>query len=218
MNGDLRRAITTKRAHLVRDAAAAARDGNFARKSDLQMRIRFLLGLQERLQNDARVAERPKLFISFSTKSGAGYYKKASQHASAYGFDVHDGFKRTDDTNVLKAVRNSISEAAAFLAIMTPELKIQGKRQGGKDPVRFAPSVWIVEEKGMALALNKPFRMLVHRSVHEDFWMRTTPGSLHHVFEERTFEEKLTEAMTALQRRHEELQLASIGLPMPDRD
>jgi hypothetical protein len=123
------------------------------------------------------------------------------------------------DANVLAAVRNAIAESAAFLAIMTPELRINQRRERGATDARyFAPSVWVVEEKGMALALGKPFRLLVHRSVHEDFWLRTTPGHLHHVFEEATFERELNDALGALRDRYEELRLASVGIPLPDSE
>lgn len=172
------------------------------------MRLRFLISLQNRLQNEAQPSDPPTLFISYSRSSrdtASHYYARAESAAKSLGFEVHSGFRRTLDTNVLRAVRSAISDASTFLAIMTPEIRIAG------EPETYAPSVWVVEEKGMALGLNKPFRMLVHRSVHQDFWMRTTPGSLHHVFDHESFDRDLENALEALLRRHHELQLASVA-------
>jgi hypothetical protein len=192
------------------------------------MRLRFLQSLLNEIEAIPALTAKPKLFISFSKSTGDKYFQVAAQHATSFGFDVLDGFRRTGDVNVLGAVRNSIAEASAFLVIMTPELRIsptKARSPHGKrsiPPVRrpshqpansYAPSVWVVEEKGMALGLGKPFRMLVDKSVHQDYWLRTTPGHLHHVFDAATFEVHLDNALAALQRRYEEVLLAAVGVP-----
>ena len=204
----IRKAIGLKRTKLIQQILKARAEGALELKADAEMRLRFLISLQDRLQNESLPIDRPTLFISYSrtSRDGSGnYYARAEAAARSIGFEVHNGFRRTLDVNVLRAVRSAIAEASTFLAVMTPEIRIAG------DPETYAPSVWVVEEKGMALGLNKPFRMLVHHSVHRDFWMRTTPGSLHHVFDQDSFDEHLENALQALHRRHHELQLASVG-------
>ena len=215
----IRQSITAKRSVLIRAATAAGREGDLERKADAEMRLRCLLKLHSTLQAEIAPTERPKLFVSFSVRDASGYYERAARRAAEIGFDVHDGFKRRADANVLTAVRHAIGESAVFLAIMTPELRIKPRRgKSEPDPEYFAPSVWVVEEKGMALGLGKPFRLLVHRSVHPDFWLRTTPGNLHHVFDERSFDAELDDALGALKGRHEELQLASVGVSFPEQE
>lgn len=68
----------------------------------------------------------------------------------------------------------------------------------------------------MALALAKPFRMLVHERVHDDFWRRTTPGDLHHKFNDQTFETCLEDALGALVLRHEAKMLATVAVLSPE--
>jgi hypothetical protein len=176
------------------------------------MRLAFLESLRERVSVESNLVDPPRLFISYSKRSGEMYFQQACERASALGFEVLDGFKPTEAVNVLKAVRGAILQSSLFLAILTPELRIDDRRSEERSG-SFAPSVWVVEEKGMALGFGKPFRMLVHRHVHEDFWLRTTPEHLHHIFDDdRSFGLRLDEALGALAIRHEERQLASVGL------
>jgi hypothetical protein len=54
--------------------------------------------------------------------------------------------------------------------------------------------------------------LLVHESVHSDFWQKTTPANLHHKFNEQEFDLRVQEALDGLKRRYDELQLISLGL------
>jgi hypothetical protein len=170
------------------------------------MRIRYLLSLKKRVDSASALQSPPRLFVSFSKQHGSVYYEKVKKHAAALDLEINDGFQRTDDPNVLTAVRAAITESTLFLAILTPELAIGGGRK-----TTYAPSVWVMEEKGMALALKKPVRLLVHENVHRDFWLRTTPSSLHHVFKKSDFDVHCRSALQALRKRYDEIQLAQVG-------
>jgi hypothetical protein len=48
--------------------------------------------------------------------------------------------------------------------------------------------VWVVEEKGMALARGMTCCFLIEKGVHPAFWQKTTPENLHHLFTPADFE------------------------------
>jgi hypothetical protein len=208
MHRELHRAIKSKRKQLVTAAVRAHRGHEQSDKAQAQLRIRYLDRLLEQLERDELLASTPQLFVSFSREHGEGYAEKVRALAPSFGFEHVTGFDDRRAPNVLSAVRTSIDRSSVFLAIMTPETAMS-TRPTGAGSVRevFAPSVWVVEEKGMALALNKPFRMLVHEAVAEEFWQRTTPDNLHHRFNEQTFDERAREALGSLERLHEERDL-----------
>src|SRR5688572_14278630 len=105
----IRRTIERKRYLLIKQATDARQRGHLGDKADAEMRLRFLSSIQERLHAESALADRPKLFISFSTQHGQRYYEKVAAKATSHGFDVHDGFKRPREANVLRAVHKAIA-------------------------------------------------------------------------------------------------------------
>jgi hypothetical protein len=193
---------------LIRERNIAKQSGDLEQKADAEMRLSFLRSLRSRIKEETIFSDRPRLFVSYSKINGSTFYARTESRAKEMGFEVLNGFIKTEDTNVLRAIRTAVFECNVFLAILTPELAIG---DAGSAPW-FAPSVWVVEEKGMALGLGKPFHMLVHERVHKDFWHRTTPHQRHDVFSESDFDGHLENALIALNSRYEEQQMASAGI------
>jgi hypothetical protein len=174
------------------------------RKADLEMRINYLTRLRQRYDEPLSHFVDQVVFISYSRRTGLKEYEIAREIAEQqFGFEVITGFDAREDENVLRVVREGIARAAVFLSIMTPEFEIGRSAEGGGHV--WAPGVWLVEEKGMALALDKPARLLVHQDVHPDYWRATTPEKLHTSFHSAQFTPKVTEALRALMARYEEL-------------
>jgi hypothetical protein len=171
-------------------------------RADLQARIRYLNNLRREAEAAVRPTPRQTVFISYSKGTGGQYFEIASKIAAEHGFTVLTGFSNEGE-NVLGVVRDALGKASVFLGIFTPEYNINTIKETA--PAQTAPSVWLMEEKGMALALQKPFRLLVERTVHEDFWKRTTPDKLHTHFAPYEFHEKAEEAFEALSQRYTEL-------------
>jgi hypothetical protein len=147
------------------------------------------------------------VFISFS-ESGKRLGEQAVQVCKTLGITAKTGF---DDEvqarqNVLSAVKETINSCSLFLGIWTPEYQLIDNSNPPR--ARAAPSVWMLEEKGMAQAFNKPFRLLVEETIHNDFWLKTTPDKLQHSFDKSNFESKLRRAIEALVRRYHERHVA----------
>jgi len=203
--------LGNKRRQLIRKANEAKMEGLSEKKTDLEMRAKYLTSLRRTLADSERQLDSQSVFISYSKRSCGLYFKDAKEIAERFDFQVVTGFDRQKGENVLSEVIRTISSASVFLGILTPDYQI--KSINDNDGMKTAPSVWLIEEKGMALALGKPFRLLVHESVHQDFWLRTTPGVLHTRFTDENFKEKTEEAIEALAIRYDELFLKELETP-----
>lgn len=206
----IRAEISRKKRQLIQKAIEANLNRDMEGKTDADMRLRYLIKMKKEYNEEWQVNPMPKMFVSYSKRSGAKYFSVVSSIAEEYNLEVLTGFDRKREENVLHAVMKPIGEAAVFLSIMTEEYSIKMKNKKGR--YMAAPSVWLLEEKGIALAMGKPFRMLVDEKIHEDFWRKTTPEKLASVFGPQNFEEKAREAISALEVRHEELLARSPNL------
>lgn len=185
-------------------AAQADLEGKQNEKIDAEMRMEYLSLLARRFHDNIRRVKKPEVFISYSKKTGQYLFEKAKAVSEEYGFSVNTGFDRPENDSVLKGVLELIEKSAVFLSIMTPENSFSPGEKG-HDKGATAPSIWLIEEKGMALALQKPVRLLIQEDVDAEFWKRTTPDKLHSIFSVVDFDNKLEEAMSALSRRYFEI-------------
>ncbi len=208
--------LRSKRNQLIRGAKQAKIDGLSEKKTDLEMRIKYLTALRATIASPDKQLATQTVFISYSKRRGSLYFENVKEIAENFGFQVVTGFDRQQGENVLKEVIQSINGASVFLSILTPDYQIKSVDDYGE--MKTAPSVWLIEEKGMALALGKPFRLLVHETVHQDFWLRTTPGVLHTQFSDENFKDKASEAIEALEIRYDELLLKDLEAPEFDQD
>jgi hypothetical protein len=205
--GELRQ----QRSRLIQEAMEAAESGNLQRKWDKQMRIRFLTKLRQLAEERKVPIDKPSVFISYSKNTGQTYFEVAAKLGrEEFGVDIVTGFDSQTGEFVLTEVLKAISKSLLFLSIMTPEYRIETGISGGKS--FMAPSVWLMEEKGMALAMHKPFRLLVETTVHPDFWLRTAPNNLHTVFDGSNFVERAGAAFQALMMRYDDMLVRSVTL------
>jgi len=63
----------------------------------------------------------------------------------------------------------------------------------------------------MALALAKPFTLLVQQGIHKDYWYKTAPEKVHLKFTEDTFDQKADEIVETIFERYEELVIDFLG-------
>ncbi|MEM6347580.1 MAG: hypothetical protein AAF927_27075 [Bacteroidota bacterium] len=166
--------------------------------------------LEKQLEYFERISEQryfPKtVFISYSKASGAGLFEYIKRELEKEDFEVITGFRRQPNTegNVLKKVLKNLNMASIYLGILTKDLQIiEG------ESVKWGPSVWTMEEKGMALALEKPFVLIIDREIHSDFWKKTTPEKDHIIFEGKDdfYSSKVIEAIDEIKLRYQELAL-----------
>lgn len=121
--------------------------------------------VHERARSDARDAlnavqtqGRPDtVFLSYSFTE-VEYGAAVTRYLRDIGFEVVTG-ERTNDY-IGRVVIERIRECEYFLCIMT--------RRGAKVGGGYATSPWLLEEKGVALALNKPIVLMIEDGV-DDF-------------------------------------------------
>jgi hypothetical protein len=138
----------------------------------------------EGLRNNTMI---PKtVFISYSKKSGIKYFSLVKKLLEEKGFEVMDGFRKPgerNESNVLKRVIQRIKNSSVYLGILTKDIK-------SIDPVTktnmWSPSVWTMEEKGMAIGLEKPFVLAIHNQIHESYWSKTSGSKQHIIFNSQT--------------------------------
>jgi hypothetical protein len=213
MKEELRILLTNKQRQLFLDEARAETNNDHALKRIIAHKRKYLSRIAV---NQTGIFPEPSVFVSYSS-SGSAFGKRAVEFCNRLGLVVRTGF---DDEvqkkkNVLSAVKDTIDSCALFLGIWTPEYELVDRT--GQKYARAAPSVWMLEEKGMAEAFNKPFRLLVEQSIHNDFWLKTTPNKLQHSFDGSNFETQLKLAIEALMRRYNERH-ATVALIDDDDD
>jgi len=157
--------------------AAKAKANNEDRKWAIWERKKEYINNQikyfTRLKNGAEPPKR--VFISYTKAKGSEYHQLLKEKLEAEGFTVTDGFNHDPSSrgNVLRNILNQLENSSLYVGIFTKEseIKINGKEF-------WAPSVWTIEEKGMALGLRKPVLLLVENLIHDDFYRKTT-GAFH---------------------------------------
>lgn len=142
------------------------------------------------------------VFISYSVTTGSYYYEQLEALLKRRRFNVLNGFQKTEEDmgNILERVLMQLQKCTVFLSVLTKEHKIQS---GGND-IKWSPSIWTVEEKGMALAMHKPIVIMIEDGVHEDFWKKTMPHKVHTFFNKRDFSKKSDEVVEAVIDRYNE--------------
>jgi len=170
----------------------------------LRAKIRFLEEQGRNLNPPTK-----SLFISYSADDLDPCWLSlvADLAKKRFNFDVRTGFDYSRIQNLLKRCLTGIEESACFLSIMSRPSVVTDSASPG---LLYAPSTWVVEEKGMALAMGKPFHLLVSDGIHKDFFQRTTPGLKHTIFQNddfADFERAAKEALDTLSARYEEIVL-----------
>jgi hypothetical protein len=146
----------------------------------------------------------PTIFVAYS-ESGRELLGRVKTKCDGLSLDVITGFDAEVRRHevLLNGIMQGIQRAALFLGIWTPEYDLAP--EGGTSHRRASPSVWMPVELGIAVAHRRPFRLLIHNSIHEDYYTKIWGGQPHYVFAEDTFGEYLDECLDYLHGRYHEL-------------
>lgn len=202
--------IKQVRSKVIQHATAAERRFDIQAKIDWQHRRVFLDGLLREFRKQ-RMGRAPgkSVFISYSVNSGFEYFESIKEKLRDIGFEVLTGFGKSpgDKGNVLARVLGQLQRSTIYLGLLTKEMRVTGPH--GEE--QWSPGVWTMEEKGMALALAKPFALLVQKGIHTDYWLKTAPEKVHLEFTEDTFDQMAAEIVETIFERYEELVVDFLG-------
>jgi hypothetical protein len=196
---ELRRLIADKN-RILRNHEAQLKTEDSPDESLLQLAHRRRRFLSDVALRDSDPYPDPTVFISFASKSGTPHKNSAVQKFSEAGFAVRTGWdiEIQGQTDKLAAIKNHIRGSSSFLGIMTPEYFIADADS------RSCPGAWVLEEKGIAEAYEKPIRLLIDEKIHPDFYLKVNSEKLQNLFGPTDFETQLSHAVAALTRRYHE--------------
>ncbi len=118
-------------------------------------RLQELLNrLEPALEQKRPAAHGKRVFLSYRFAE-TEYVRGLTQLLQQSGFEVVTG--HAANTYISKAVIERIRECDYFLCLMTPSAR--------KDDGTYTASPWLLEEKGVALAVGKPIVLMVEESV-----------------------------------------------------
>lgn len=206
--------ILSSRHQVVERAKAASASGEIIEKVEWHNRREFLDSLHDQFKERQGVPPYKRVFVSYSASSGMHYYKIAKKKLEEFGFDIRTGFDPAegDKGMILSRILNQIRDSTVYLGILTKEMRVLDDLRGDQ----WVPSVWTIEEKGMALALSKPFVIMVHEDIHKDFWLKTLPHHVHWAFNDENFLDQLEDAAQGVVDRYEEAVLNYTHRPSPN--
>lgn len=158
---EIEEAAKSVRDRLSKRQKSAKTHGDHEIVMEMQSKRRILKDLLQEYSED--FDENPSLFISMSSKVRAQNRLFIEETAREAGFtEVYTGFDDDvgihSDGQLKPEIIERILLSNSFLGIWSPDIKIPGP-----DAVASVPGVWMPLELGMALAGNKPFRLLLHR-------------------------------------------------------
>ena len=170
--------------------------------SDANSRIAVLKKQLKKIESN--LAPRKTMFLSFASTANKRYIAYIRKKAKDYSFEVKDAYEDYDgNERIISNVIQGISECFFFLGVMTPRPDFKIVTDNGSDE-KFFPSIWVIEEKAIALALKKRFRLLVDNDIHQDAWLTVDAGRLGHRFTESNFERRADRVLSVLDREYKE--------------
>ena len=193
----------------IRQSARASVEGNLASKADWQRRKAFIESLYEQLSSWKEGVMPPKrVFVSYSKSGtpmgipGTLVFQKLREALDEKGFEVVSGFSRAegDQGEVLRRVLRQLKRSTVFVGVFTKALEMideSGRRM-------WAPGVWLMEEKGMALAMGKTYVWMIEKDINFDYWFKTTPTKVSIIFDASNLDEKINEAVIEIENRYNE--------------
>lgn len=120
-------------------------------------------------------APRFKVFVSYSSVQKK-YFKAIRSELQAVHMDVLTGFDPDPNAvDVTDTIRASVNKCAVYVGILTPDM----------EPA--VPSQWILIEEGMAIALRKPYVLMIHEKVLKDSWSRVDATRQNYPFTDRNY-------------------------------
>lgn len=178
------------------------------------------------VKNSGRKNDKPsefdkarKLFASASYKVESGHPARGLKHLAG-AFKVRTGFERQREAQVVDNIADLIGRSSAFLGLWTYPTKAPAKGA--------APGHWLPLELGMAVALRKPFRIVVDSRIDSNWYLKPLRGIIHTVYDIKSppgepkdgrypdFNWAIREARIALDQRLEEKLYESTGADIAD--
>lgn len=197
--------ILQARSKVLERASIAEQSGDPMSRRDCQRRLTFLDRLLREVggRSADRMPDR-SVFISYSLSSGTTYFEVLKSFLEAAGFDVITGFQKADGDKgfLLPRVMLQLKRSTIYVGLLTKEMPVKGPQ--GQE--HWSPSVWTMEEKGMALVLGKPFILLVQDGIHDDYWVKTAGERVHFKFTRRNSKAVIREVVDAVKDRYRELE------------
>lgn len=175
--------------------------------------VRIKRGLLRRLQGESRelMGFEKNLFLSFPERllEDAENVRKLAKEKFGFknvytGFDPDVRTARTLRTGIMYAIR----ESSCLLGVWSDDIIV---RPPDSQQEYSGPGVWMPIELGMALAMEKPIRLLIKVGLHDKF---ITPVSdfPHFPFkDQRTFDQMAAEALSVLSASVELIEGTRVG-------
>ena len=201
--------LESARSKALLEIARASASGNMVLKVEWQRRMSFIEGLRDdfvRWREEGGVPPK-RVFVSYSKNRGGAsvpgeyIFQKLKGALERHHLEVVTGFERTegDHGEVLSRVLGQLNRSTVFVGIFTKAIKTLS---AGKEV--WAPGVWLMEEKGMALALRKSFVWMVEEGIDFGYWFKTTPTNVFVMFNASNLEEKIDEVVVEVKNRYKE--------------
>ena len=126
---------------------------------------------------------RKNVFVSYS-KDEKKVFNEVKKNLSAAGLEVLTGFDHVPDaTKVIETVLTRLASSSIYVGILTPDIDLASQQKSRA----AAPGAWLMQELGMALALEKQFVLMIHKHIHPDFWRKIVAERQHLVFNDRDY-------------------------------
>jgi len=137
-----------------------------------------------------------RIFISYRNKERAKkFYTLLKNGLDIAGFITCTGFGiKENQYRLVESIRSEIQSSSIFIAIFTCENDIIID-----DKMAKAPSIWTIEEKGMALGMKIPILILYDKEIHKKFYTQTTGNVVHLPIENDSHFKKTTVPDAVLQ-------------------
>lgn len=191
------------RDRMVDQAARANRTHSASDKAEFERRRLYVSDMLEEFKSlESQVSPPKRVFVSFAKSTGMEAFEAVKARLESQGFEVATGFDRTkaDRGYILRRVLTQMRRSTIYVGLLTKTLEVTSRDKKKLS----APSVWTVEEKGMALALGKPVVLMVEDGIHEDFWQKVLPHKVHHVFSAVDFQEKMEDLIADVSQRYKD--------------
>ena len=166
----------------IKEASSATKQKRYSDKTKWEVKRDFLTDLINEFKKfDDSHIQTDTVFISFSHDK-LPYFDLLKDKLKEQGIIAINGFEDSQDNRdtVTKNVLSQIKSSSMYVGIMSKELTITNCDDEGNC---YMPSIWTMEEKGMAFGLKKPFLLVIEKGVHKDFWRKTAPMERHIFFD-----------------------------------
>lgn len=191
---------------VIGKAVQAKKERNYKEKIRWELRREYIKKQIDEIEGVNKFSNR--VFISYSKSSGEIQYQLVKKMLEKNEFEVTTGFDpiEKDEGIILKRVIKQLKSSSFYIGILTREEEVIAKNKS-----KWIPSVWVIEEKGMALALQLPFALLIDERIDKKYWIKTTPDKLHYLFNESSFCSIAKLAVKHIIDRFEEIYIKGIS-------